>query len=220
MAHQKALPPTLAPRLISRQAAAAYVNVSPTTFDEDGEGRRDAQAQAIERALWRAGQSALERAEATARWTRNAKKLAETNPGTMKGGKQPGDKGVNKSARKLGLTRETIRRALKIDGISPEAKQAAKKRGLDRNQDALLKVAKESTPEQQVGKVRELTTKPAPKKLSKAERKQLSGLMRRLKKATNLRREISNASPFVCRKFAAAIVKLGRSSAPNKSQLQ
>lgn len=34
MAHQKALPPTLAPRLISRVAAAAYVNVSPTTFDE------------------------------------------------------------------------------------------------------------------------------------------------------------------------------------------
>jgi predicted DNA-binding transcriptional regulator AlpA len=34
MAHQKALPPTLAPRLIGREAAAAYVSVSPTTFDE------------------------------------------------------------------------------------------------------------------------------------------------------------------------------------------
>ena len=34
MAHQKALPPTLAPRLIGRAAAAAYINVSPTTFDE------------------------------------------------------------------------------------------------------------------------------------------------------------------------------------------
>ena len=34
MAHQKALPPTIAPRLISRDAAAAYVNVSPTKFDE------------------------------------------------------------------------------------------------------------------------------------------------------------------------------------------
>jgi predicted DNA-binding transcriptional regulator AlpA len=29
-----ALPPTLAPRLINREAAAAYVNVSPNTFDE------------------------------------------------------------------------------------------------------------------------------------------------------------------------------------------
>src|SRR6516225_6579917 len=34
MVHQTALPPTLAPRLVSRQAAAAYVCVSPNTFDE------------------------------------------------------------------------------------------------------------------------------------------------------------------------------------------
>jgi predicted DNA-binding transcriptional regulator AlpA len=34
MARQTALPPTLAPRLISREAAAAYVSVSPTSFDE------------------------------------------------------------------------------------------------------------------------------------------------------------------------------------------
>ncbi|MCZ7643572.1 MAG: hypothetical protein M5U33_13915 [Pseudorhodoplanes sp.] len=34
MARQTALPPTLAPRLIGREAAAAYVSVSPTTFDK------------------------------------------------------------------------------------------------------------------------------------------------------------------------------------------
>jgi predicted DNA-binding transcriptional regulator AlpA len=34
MARHNALPPTLAPRLIGREAAAAYVNISPTTFDE------------------------------------------------------------------------------------------------------------------------------------------------------------------------------------------
>jgi predicted DNA-binding transcriptional regulator AlpA len=34
MVRQIALPPTLAPRLISREAAAAYVCVSPNTFDE------------------------------------------------------------------------------------------------------------------------------------------------------------------------------------------
>jgi predicted DNA-binding transcriptional regulator AlpA len=33
MTRQVALPPTLAPRLISRDAAAAYVCVSPNTFD-------------------------------------------------------------------------------------------------------------------------------------------------------------------------------------------
>lgn len=33
MTRQAALPPTLAPRLIGRDAAAAYVSVSPNTFD-------------------------------------------------------------------------------------------------------------------------------------------------------------------------------------------
>jgi predicted DNA-binding transcriptional regulator AlpA len=34
MSRQSVLPPTLAPRLINREVAAAYVSVSPTTFDE------------------------------------------------------------------------------------------------------------------------------------------------------------------------------------------
>jgi hypothetical protein len=34
MPRQNALPPSLAPRLIVREAAAAYVCVSPNTFDE------------------------------------------------------------------------------------------------------------------------------------------------------------------------------------------
>ncbi len=33
MAKQLALPPNLPPRLISREAAAAYVSLSPNTFD-------------------------------------------------------------------------------------------------------------------------------------------------------------------------------------------
>lgn len=34
MTKQAALPPTLPPRLINREAAASYVCVSPSTFDE------------------------------------------------------------------------------------------------------------------------------------------------------------------------------------------
>ncbi len=33
MARQSALPPTLPPRLVGRAAAAAYLSISPTTFD-------------------------------------------------------------------------------------------------------------------------------------------------------------------------------------------
>jgi hypothetical protein len=34
MPKQVALPPTLAPRLIGREASAVYVNLSPNTFDD------------------------------------------------------------------------------------------------------------------------------------------------------------------------------------------
>jgi predicted DNA-binding transcriptional regulator AlpA len=34
MARQTSLPPTLPPRLIGREGAAAYLSVSPNTFDE------------------------------------------------------------------------------------------------------------------------------------------------------------------------------------------
>ena len=34
MTRQTALPATLAPRLISREAAAAYIGISPSKFDE------------------------------------------------------------------------------------------------------------------------------------------------------------------------------------------
>ena len=34
MPRQEALPPTLSPRLVAREAAAAYVCVSPNTFDQ------------------------------------------------------------------------------------------------------------------------------------------------------------------------------------------
>jgi predicted DNA-binding transcriptional regulator AlpA len=40
MARQTALPPTLPPRLINREAAAAYVSVSPNTFDQMVTDRR------------------------------------------------------------------------------------------------------------------------------------------------------------------------------------
>ena len=40
MAKQTALPPSLAPRLVGRFAAAAYVSVSPTLFDEMVESGR------------------------------------------------------------------------------------------------------------------------------------------------------------------------------------
>jgi ParB family chromosome partitioning protein len=175
----------------------------------------------LQRRLWqnaenlhRAGLTQLQRAEGIAQCTRDAIRLTEKKGDTaLKGGKQPGDKGLSKGARKLGFPRETIRRAIEIDRLSPEAKKAAKRRGLDRNQDALLKAAKESTADAQVRKVRELTTRREPVELTSTEQKQLDQLEQRLMKAKNLRKALSKASPAVRRKFAATITKLDHSRA-------
>jgi predicted DNA-binding transcriptional regulator AlpA len=40
MAQQLALPPSLAPRLINREAAAAYISVSPNMFDDMVEAKK------------------------------------------------------------------------------------------------------------------------------------------------------------------------------------
>ena len=49
MPAHSALPPTLAPRLINREAAAAYVSVSPTKFDELVRDGRMPRARCIDR---------------------------------------------------------------------------------------------------------------------------------------------------------------------------
>jgi len=49
MARQTALPPSLPPRLISREAAAAYVSVSPGKFDQMVEDGRMPRPRIIDR---------------------------------------------------------------------------------------------------------------------------------------------------------------------------
>ncbi len=57
------------------------------------------------------------------------------------GGAQPNDAGISAAAKEFAVDRREVRRARKIDAISPEAKQAARVAGLEKNQSALLKVA-------------------------------------------------------------------------------
>ncbi len=53
--------------------------------------------------------------------------------------------GVRAASRGLGLKRTNVQQAIKIASISSEAKDAARKAGLDNNQSALLKVADENS---------------------------------------------------------------------------
>ena len=84
------------------------------------------------------------------KWDELIKKRAKGAQVAQPGGRQPHDKGLSKTAKQLGISREEVRRSKKIAGISPKAKTAAKNVGLDDNQAALLKAAKESTPKGQI----------------------------------------------------------------------
>jgi ParB-like nuclease domain len=84
-------------------------------------------------------------------------------------------RGNSFAARELGITREEVRRSIKIDGITPEAKEAAHEAGLADNQSALLKVASYAG-EDQVEAVAELAkakaaqgSKPRPQALRNLE---------------------------------------------------
>lgn len=51
--------------------------------------------------------------------------------------------GVRAASRELGIDRDTARRSLQVASLSSEAKDAARKTGLDDNRSALLKAASE-----------------------------------------------------------------------------
>ena len=81
-----------------------------------------------------------------------------------KGGRPEG--GVARAARELPVPgkspdarRKFIERALKVDGIWPEAKSAARAEGLDDIQSDLLPIARERSREAQVAKVHEIAAR-------------------------------------------------------------
>jgi hypothetical protein len=99
-------------------------------------------------------------------------KLKEVVQVAPRGGEQPHDKGIRKAAKRLGISREKMRRRRLISGLSPEAKAHAGALGLHDNQSALLEAAKEETAAAQAAKVREI----AARKTARAQKRQSSGL--------------------------------------------
>jgi ParB family transcriptional regulator, chromosome partitioning protein len=105
--------------------------------------------------LYRVELTALERAELTEE-LRQLVRQQQVGQVAPPGGHQPEDRGINKTAKILGLTKEEIRRSRMIAGICPKAKNEVRKLGLDDNQRALLAIAKETTLEAQLRAVKEI----------------------------------------------------------------
>jgi len=102
----------------------------------------DARLWEISENLHRADLSKLERSEQVAEWVRlteDKRAKAQVAPWDHTGGRA--DKGINAAVRDLGIDRTEAQRSVKIAGIAPEAKEAAREAGLDDNQSALLKIA-------------------------------------------------------------------------------
>jgi ParB family transcriptional regulator, chromosome partitioning protein len=169
----------------------------------------------LDRRIWhnaenldRADLTALERAEAVTQRAKDVAKKAAQD--AHPGGRQPHDKGVSKAAKAIRVSRDNIRRSRTIAGISSAAKKAANDAGLTDNEAALLKIAKEPTPDAQVLKVRDLTK---PKRILKPhfsdkERKQYNRLKRTFAEATDHRHAWERAGKIARDRFIARICKL------------
>jgi ParB/RepB/Spo0J family partition protein len=103
--------------------------------------------------LHRAELTALEWDEQTAEWIRLTESNAVQVAPHKKKGQQPG--GISAAARELGIEETDAKRSVKVDGLSPEAKDEAVECGMDDNRTALLDAANEKEPEAQVKKIRE-----------------------------------------------------------------
>ena len=100
----------------------------------------------IDFALWeiaenlhRAELTILERSEHVAKWLRMTDARRISRQVAAKPGRPEG--GVRAAAREIGVSEREIRRSVTIDSLTPQAKQAARNAGLDRNQSALLEIA-------------------------------------------------------------------------------
>jgi ParB family chromosome partitioning protein len=116
----------------------------------DGDDVR-ARLEEIAENLHRGDLTVLDRSEQTAEWVKLTDVASVSGPqgGTAKAARELPVPGKTEGAR-----RKDMERALKIAGISAEAKSLVRDSGLEDNQSALLAIASAKTPEEQIEKAR------------------------------------------------------------------
>src|ERR1700722_2988331 len=150
-----------------RLAAARRLNLERVEcFVLDGETEAQARLWEIAENLHRAELTELERdtqlaerirlteQEAEGRTKKKVRQSDALSPRLGRGKKS----GVRQASRELGVSEPDARRAIKVDSLTPEAKEAARDVGLDDNRSALLRAA-EVAPEHQAQAIRDIAAK-------------------------------------------------------------
>lgn len=120
---------------------------------------REARLWEISENLHRSDLTVQERADHIAEWIKlTGEKLSQDE--TVSKGGRGNQGGIRAAARDLGISHSEADRAVKISGISPEARAVADGVGLN-SQKVRLEIAKEADPEAQVRKVREIADRPS-----------------------------------------------------------
>ena len=156
----------------------------------------------------RAGTTVLDRAKVITELVREVLGKARAKK-LERGGQQPGDKGVSKTARVLGLPRDDIRRCMVIASMSAEAMAKAVKLDLDNNEAALLKIAK-ADPDEQVALAEQLGLPRKKKlvKLTKKDRQTYEKLVDAWEGATECQAAFREATENASRDFIGMLQKL------------
>ena len=128
--------------------------------------KREARMWKISENIHRADLRALDHDEQVAEWVQLSELVEGISGQKVQKMRKRGrpKSGISEAARRLPVKgkseagkRRTVERALKVANIFPEAKDAARKMGLDDNRSILLKIAAEKTPQAQLAKVGELS---------------------------------------------------------------
>jgi hypothetical protein len=171
-------------------------------------GKNDARIYELTQSFTRAGNTVLQRAKIVAELVPLI--LGESRAKKLAGGRQPGDKGISKSARELGLPRDDISRCMAIASISNDAMEKAEALNLDDNESALLKIAKKK-PDEQVAEAEQLGTKkkgPKKPKFGKKDEASYAKLADVWADATEFEEAFREATENARRKFISALQKI------------
>lgn len=107
--------------------------------------------------LHRAELTKLERDEQIAEWIRITEAEKPVQSAQVSGGRG-NEGGISAASRDLGVERTDAIRALQVDSLSSDAKDAAREAGLDNNRSALLEAAR-AAPDRQAATIHEIASR-------------------------------------------------------------